>query len=227
MNTTRRVALLAGSATVLVQNPVDEIRDRAELRFDPFRIMLPRRQGTRDRPAHNAAMNAELRGDTRDRANTKFMLPTELLEQFHFGFPVHKRPPDPVGGTLGCGTGRGPKSASTPGPKFDSRAKRCFLPIHVYDTATARPVAVLLRPGKTPSGQEIRGHLRRLVRRIRRHWPATHLTLRGDSHYGRPEVMAWCEQQGIDYVFGLSGNAVLHTAVEAAADDIRTRRAEG
>ena len=29
--------------------------------------------------------------------------------------------------------------------------ERCFLPIHVYDTATARPVAVLLRPGKTPT----------------------------------------------------------------------------
>src|ERR1700745_4367428 len=32
--------------------------------------------------------------------------------------------------------------------------ERCFLPIHVYDTATSRPVAVLLRPGKTPSGKE-------------------------------------------------------------------------
>ena len=30
--------------------------------------------------------------------------------------------------------------------------ERCFLPIHVYDTATSRPVAVLLRPGTTPSG---------------------------------------------------------------------------
>jgi hypothetical protein len=29
--------------------------------------------------------------------------------------------------------------------------ERCFLPIHVYDTATSRPVAVLLRPGKTRS----------------------------------------------------------------------------
>mgnify|MGYP001289178822 CR=1 FL=1 len=27
-------------------------------------------------------------------------VPTELLEQFHFGFPVHKRPPDPVEGTV-------------------------------------------------------------------------------------------------------------------------------
>jgi len=104
--------------------------------------------------------------------------------------------------------------------------ERCFLPIHVYDTATSRPVAVLLRPGKTPSGCEVRGHLRRLVRQIRRHWPATRLTIRGDGHYGRPEVMAWCEDNGIGYIFGLPGNDVLRAAVEAAADDVRVRRAE-
>jgi hypothetical protein len=104
--------------------------------------------------------------------------------------------------------------------------ERCFLPIHVYDTATSRPVMVLLRPGKTPSGQEIRGHLRRLVRQIRRHWPSTRITLRGDGHYGRPEVMAFCEAEGIDYVFGLPTNAVLRAVMEAAADDVRVRRAE-
>src|SRR4051812_10773301 len=104
--------------------------------------------------------------------------------------------------------------------------ERCFLPIHVYDIATSRPVAILLRPGKTPSGQEIRSHLRRLVRRIRSHWPATRLTIRGDGHYGRPEVMTWCEANAVDYIFGLPGNAVLARQVEAAADDVRVRRAE-
>src|SRR5689334_10880165 len=104
--------------------------------------------------------------------------------------------------------------------------ERCFLPIHVYDTATSRPVTVLLRPGKTPSGREIRGHLRRLVREIRRYWPRIHLTVRGDSHYGRPEVMDWCEANAIDYVFGLSGNDRLRGLVEPAADDVRVRRAE-
>src|SRR3982075_1351723 len=103
--------------------------------------------------------------------------------------------------------------------------ERCFLPIHVYDTATSRPVAVLLRPGKTPSGTEIRGHLRRLVRRLRKHWPATRITIRGDGHYGRPEVMEWCDENGIDFIFGLPGNAVLDRLVEETADDIRTRRA--
>jgi len=104
--------------------------------------------------------------------------------------------------------------------------ERCFLPIHVYDTATSRPVTVLLRPGKTPAGAEIRSHLRRMVRRIRRHWPTTRLTIRGDGHYGRPEVMAWCEANDVDYILGLPGNAVLGRLVEVAADDVRVRRAE-
>lgn len=103
--------------------------------------------------------------------------------------------------------------------------EHCFLPIHIYDTATSRPVAMILRPGKTPSGVEIRAHLRRLLRRVRRHWPQTKLTIRGDGHYGRPEVMDWCDDNGIDYVFGLPGNAVLTRAVDTEADDIRTRRA--
>ena len=41
--------------------------------------------------------------------------------------------------------------------------ERCFLPIHVYDTDTGRPVVVILRPGKTPSGAEVRKLLSRLV----------------------------------------------------------------
>lgn len=103
--------------------------------------------------------------------------------------------------------------------------ERCFLPIHIYDASTGRPVAMILRPGKTPTGKEIRGHLRRLARRIRARWPATRILVRGDSHYGRAEVMAWCEDNAIDYVFGLAGNKVLKRLVDEAADDIRTRRA--
>ncbi len=102
---------------------------------------------------------------------------------------------------------------------------RCFLPIHVYDTDRSCPVAVVLRPGKTPSGVEVRGHLRRLVRRIRTRWPRTRILLRGDSHYARPEAMEWCEANGIDYVFGLAGSRPLSAKVEATADAVRTERA--
>ncbi len=105
--------------------------------------------------------------------------------------------------------------------------ERCFLPIHVYDTATGRPVAMLLRSGKTPTGAEAAGHIRRLVRHIRRHWPTTRITIRGHGHYGRPEVMTFCEAHGVDYVLGLPTNAVLRADPEivAAADHCATKRA--
>ena len=103
---------------------------------------------------------------------------------------------------------------------------RCFLPIHIYDTAAGRPVVMILRPGKTPSGKEAAGYLRRLYRRIRGHWPATRLTIRGDGHYGRPELMDFCEKHGLDYLFGVTGAPALHAAVEHIADPIRVERAE-
>ena len=91
---------------------------------------------------------------------------------------------------------------------------------------SGKPVAVLLRPGKTPSGAEVRTILKHLVRRIRRHWPRTRLTFRGDSHYGRAEAMAWCEDNGVDYIFGLAGNRALQRLAYDVADDLRARRAE-
>ena len=64
------------------------------------------------------------------------------------------------------------------------------------------------------------------MRRIRSHWPTTRLIIRGDGHYSRPDVMAWCEANDVDYVFGLPGNGMLSRLVEIAADDVRVRRAE-
>lgn len=104
--------------------------------------------------------------------------------------------------------------------------ERCFLPIHVYEGTSGKPVAIILRPGKTPGGVEVRTILKRVVAHIRRRWPRVAITVRGDSHYGRPEAMAWCEQNGVDYVFGLAGNDVLRAQLRAVADDLCVRRAE-
>jgi hypothetical protein len=103
--------------------------------------------------------------------------------------------------------------------------ERCFLPIHIYDAEKSRPVAMILRPGKTPSGVEVRAHLRRLVRHIRKSWPPTRILFRGDGHYARPEAMAWCEDHGVDYVFGLPGTKPLSKKVEETADAVRVERA--
>jgi hypothetical protein len=50
----------------------------------------------------------------------------------------------------------------------------------------------------------------RLLAVLRRHWPRPHILVRGDSHFATPEVFeVLAHRQGIDFVFGLAGNAVL------------------
>ena len=85
----------------------------------------------------------------------------------------------------------------------------CFQPIHIFDAATAKPVLSLLRPGKRPSGDEAARVLRHVIGRIRRHWPRVEIAVRGDGHYGTPEVMDLLEDQGHGYILGLPGNARL------------------
>jgi hypothetical protein len=107
---------------------------------------------------------------------------------------------------------------------YDSR---CFLPIHIYEATTGKPVAVILRAGKTPDGAEVALILRHVIGRIRARWPAVEIVVRGDSHYGRPEAMAWCERNRIGYIFGLAGNPVLLRQVSPLAEDAALGRLAG
>jgi Transposase DDE domain group 1 len=107
---------------------------------------------------------------------------------------------------------------------YDSR---CFLPIHIYEATTGKPVAVILRPGKTPDGAEVALVLRHVVRAIRSHWPAVDILIRGDGHYSRPEAMAWLERNRVGYVFGLAGNRVLLKKVADLAEHAAMARIAG
>jgi len=107
---------------------------------------------------------------------------------------------------------------------YDSR---CFLPIHIYEATTGKPVAMILRPGKTPGGAEVALVLRHVVKAIRAHWPRVEILVRGDSHYARHEAMSWLERNRVGYVFGLAGNQVLRARVVDLAEDAAVARALG
>jgi hypothetical protein len=64
----------------------------------------------------------------------------------------------------------------------------------------------------------------RIVAQIRARWPRVAILLRADSGFARDELMAWCEANGVDYVFGLARNERL---VGAIAQDLAAAEAEG
>ena len=86
---------------MVVPEVADFTFNGAQLWLASFGGVVRRWQRTGKRPANHTPMNIGLRGNASDRPDTKLMLPTELLEQIHFGVPVHKRPPDPIAGTVG------------------------------------------------------------------------------------------------------------------------------
>ena len=73
----------------------------------------------------------------------------------------------------------------------------CFQPIHIFEAATGKPVLSLLRPGKRPSGEEAARILEHVIGRIRHNWPRVGIIVRGDGHYGTPQVMELLEDQGL------------------------------
>ena len=97
-----------------------------------------------------------------------------------------------------------------------------FQPIVVFD-GEGRFVSVLLRPGKRPSGVEVRGFVRRLVGAIRARWPRVEILLRADSHYAAPEVFDWCRANRVDWIFGVAPNVALRRHVTALENSTAER----
>jgi hypothetical protein len=64
-----------------------------------------------------------------------------------------------------------------------------------------------------------------VIRRIRKHWPKVAILVRGDSPYGRPEAMDWCEDNRVFYAFGFGTNAALAALAAPLNEDVAVRRA--
>ena len=105
--------------------------------------------------------------------------------------------------------------------------ERGFAPMHIYHAGSGAPVVAILRPARTPKGTEVRTVIKHVTKHLRRHWPTTHIVWRGDGHYGRVEAMDWAdENDNIDYIFGLAGNAALDALVAGIADNLRFHHAK-
>jgi hypothetical protein len=52
-------------------------------------------------------------------------------------------------------------------------------------------------------------------------WPQVKIVLRGDSGFCREELMAWCEANAVEYVFGMARNGLLEKKVVEALEQAR------
>ncbi len=96
-----------------------------------------------------------------------------------------------------------------------------YLPLYV--TCGEHVLCSRLRPSNIDASHGALDELERIVPQIRAAWPETRILLRGDSGFCREEIMAWCEEEGIDYVFGLARNSRLCRRIAKAMHKSRRR----
>jgi hypothetical protein len=97
----------------------------------------------------------------------------------------------------------------------------CYLPLYVF--CGRHLLASKLRRSNIDGSAGAREEIERIVGQIRSRWPEVRIILRADSGFAREALMAWCEQNRVDYLFGLARTVRLVAEIEAelaeAADE--------
>jgi len=91
----------------------------------------------------------------------------------------------------------------------------CYLPLYIF--SGPHLLAAKLRRSNIDAAAGAKDEIARIVAHVRRRWPRVRILLRADSGFAREDLMAWCEANRVDYVFGLARNSRL---VEELAIDL-------
>lgn len=103
----------------------------------------------------------------------------------------------------------------------------CYLPLYIF--CGEHLLCAKLRRSNVDGAAGAREEVERIVAQIRQRWGAVKIILRADSGFCREELMSWCEQNAVDYVFGLAKNVRLVRTIgaelqEAKAESRETQR---
>jgi hypothetical protein len=90
----------------------------------------------------------------------------------------------------------------------------CYLPLYIF--CGSHVLCARLRRSNIDASEGSVEELQRIVAQLREHWPTVKILVRGDSGFAREPLMAWCEDNGVDFVFGLARNRRLEAALGPA-----------
>ena len=89
----------------------------------------------------------------------------------------------------------------------------CYLPLYIF--CGDHILCARLREADHDAAFGSLPEIRRIVTQIRATWPEVKIILRGDSGFCRNALMSWCENHGVDFVFGLARNQRLRRIIGA------------
>jgi hypothetical protein len=95
----------------------------------------------------------------------------------------------------------------------------CYLPLYVF--CGDHLLCARLRPSNIDASAGSLEEVQRIVWQIRARWPETRIILRADSGFCRQELLSWCENNDVNYVFGFARNKRLRRVIGRAMQEAK------
>ncbi len=220
----RRQDLIEHAVTTLIGQRVfgialgyEDLNDHDQLRHDPVLAVLARKlSSTRETCAPVAGKSTLNRLELSREEPTRYHkiaydeAAIEALPVTPF-LEAHQRPAEQI--ILDLDATDDPLHGHQEGRFFHGYYDcYCYLPLYVF--CGRHLLLAKLRPSDIDAAAGSVEAIERIVRQIRVRWPHVRIVLRADSGFAREPLMAWCEQNHVDYVFGLARNARLVATIE-------------
>ena len=222
------VATLVGQRVFGIALGYEDVNDHDELRHDPLMAVLAGKLEARREDCAPVAGKSTL-----NRLELSRLAPTRYHKISHNPVAIknlfvdlfveaHQRPPREI--ILDLDATDDPVHGEQEGRFFHGYYDcYCYLPLYVFcgpDLLVSK-----LRRASLDAADGAVEEVARVVARIRARWPATRIVLRADSGFAREDLMAWCEANGVDFVFGLAQNERLVGEIAGELDQVAAKSA--
>ncbi len=235
---TRRQHLIEHEVVTLLTQQVfgialgyEDLNDHDELRHDPMMAVLAGKLAARREDCAPVAGKSTL-----NRLELSRLQPTRYHRISHNPIAIkrllvdlfvdaHERPPQQI--ILDLDATDDPVHGEQEGRFFHGYYDcYCYLPLYVF--CGRHLLAAKLRPASMDAAAGAAQEVARIVAQIRRRWPHVRILVRADSGFAREELMAWCEANGVHFLFGLQKNdrLVAEITSELERAEAKSRRTD-
>ena len=195
----------------------EDLNDHDELRHDPVLGLLsdtlvPKRADVATLAGKSTLNRLEhgIRGSASRYA--KISVDDAAMEQVFLDLYVaaHESPPKRI--ILDLDATDDPIHGSQEGGFFHGYYRcYCYLPLYIFD---GRHLLVAkLRRADIDASAGAKEEIARIVAHLRKAWPNVEIWLRADSGFARDDMMSWCEENRVEYVFGMAQNKRLNAMI--------------
>ena len=201
----------------------EDLNDHDDLRHDPVLALLsdtdePRREDTAVLAGKSTLQRLEQSAKSGVARYHKFEIDDAKMDQVFLDIykAAHETPPKRI--ILELDATDIPLHGNQEGRFYHGYyGNYCYLPLYIF--AGRHLLLARLRRANMDASAGAKEEVARIVADLRRSWPDVEIWLRADSGFARDELMTWCEENRVEYVFGLARNRRLEAMIEDAAGE--------